>query len=184
MRQRRGATSSSRGREAPTDAGPTTRAGRRLGPSGHEEVAQPSFATAGMSRAPAEPSADRAPQRAPAFATEATPFRQGRAVEQRSAGGGSGTWKRIRGGRLEQPVIPAKAGIPAGERQPRSSPPGAPAFAGATRYSSSLPAVSGNQKRVTTSAIATTAIVYHRPANGSPVLATIYWLMKGRKPPK
>src|SRR3954451_20443190 len=30
------------------------------------------------------------------------------------------------------PVVPAKAGTPAGERHPHSSPPGAPAFAGAT----------------------------------------------------
>ena len=51
-------------------------------------------------------------------------------------------------------------------------------------YSSSLPEVSGSQNNVTTSAIATTPIVYQRPAKGSPVLATMYWLMKGRNPPK
>ena len=37
---------------------------------------------------------------------------------------------------------------------------------------------------LTTSASATTAIVYQSPAKGSPVRATIYWLMKGRNPPK
>ena len=47
-----------------------------------------------------------------------------------------------------------------------------------------FPAVSGSQNRLTISAIATTAIVYQRPEKGSPVRATIYWLMKGRKPPK
>src|SRR5262245_19849713 len=47
-----------------------------------------------------------------------------------------------------------------------------------------LPAVSGSQNRVTINAIATTPIVYQRPEKGSPVRATIYWLMKGRKPPK
>ncbi len=34
---------------------------------------------------------------------------------------------------MAQAVIPAKAGIPGGEKRRRSSPPGAPAFAGATR---------------------------------------------------
>ena len=47
-----------------------------------------------------------------------------------------------------------------------------------------LPAVSGSQNKVTIKAIATTPIVYQRPENGSPVRATIYWLMKGRNPPK
>ena len=51
-------------------------------------------------------------------------------------------------------------------------------------HSSSLPEVSGTAKETISSAMAVTAIVYHRPASGSPVLATIYWLMKGRKPPK
>ena len=31
-------------------------------------------------------------------------------------------------------VVPAKSGTPAGEKRQRSSPPGAPAFAGATRH--------------------------------------------------
>jgi hypothetical protein len=40
-------------------------------------------------------------------------------------------------------VTPAKAGIPAGERSLRTSPPGAPAFAGATVIAALLLAVRG-----------------------------------------
>jgi hypothetical protein len=109
---------------------------------------------------------------------------------------GFGHEARIRAAeRRGNPPLPEREGQGVGTRAQRDfyglgvsaafgGPTPSPSLPGRGIYSSSFPAVSGSQNRVTTSAIATTPIVYHRPANGSPVLATIYWLMKGRKPPK